>query len=206
MEQRTPEWFEVRRGKVTASHMRDVTSKGRGSQPSKTRESYMTKLAVERLTGNVGDNFTSQFMQDGIDREPDAISNYEFYKNVDVDQIGFVDHFKIKMSGASPDGLIGEEGLIEVKCPKATTHFEYLKNKTIPSEYIKQMDWQLACTGRQWCDFVSFHPDFPEELQLLIIRHKRDDQAIKELEEAVQIFLDDLDKTVAELTDMRAAA
>ena len=193
IEQRTIEWFAARLGKVTASKIADVMASGRAGAPSVTRSNYLAQLLCERLTGRPTEGFTSDAMQHGTDNEPIAINAYEMHRDVIVSPIGFVDHPTIAMSGASPDGLVGEDGLIEVKCPNSATHLATLKGGSIDGRYLKQMQWQMACTGRKWCDFVSFDPRMPEHLQLHVRHVPFDPVMVREIESAVQEFLADLD-------------
>jgi putative phage-type endonuclease len=193
IDQRTPEWFAARLGKVTASKIADVMASGRAGAPSVTRANYLAQLLCERLTGRPTEGFTSDAMQHGTDNEPIAINAYEMAQDVIVSPIGFVDHPSIAMSGASPDGLVGEDGLIEVKCPNSATHLATLKNGSIDGRYVKQMQWQMACTGRAWCDFVSFDPRMPDHMQLHIQHVRRDDEMIAQIETAVCEFLVELD-------------
>src|SRR5690606_6597640 len=143
----------ARLGRVTASRIADVTAATRNGWGA-SRANYKAELVAERLTGQPAQRFISGAMQHGIDTEPDAILAYEFFTDQTVEPVGFVDHPTIAMSGASPDGLIGDDGLVEVKCPNTATHLDTLLGGAIPDKYLKQMQWQMACTGRQWCDFV----------------------------------------------------
>lgn len=200
MEQRSDEWFEARLGKVTASKIADVMSTLKTGKEAITRKNYRIQLVSERLTNKKADSFINDAMRIGIEREDDARTTYIFKHN-DVEEIGFVDHPTIPMTGASPDGLVGDDGLIEIKCPLTTTHTDTLISGKAPSKYIPQMQWQMACTGRKWCDFVSFNPDFPENLQLFVVRVERDDTLIQELEDGVKKFLSEVDETVNKLKE-----
>lgn len=200
MMQRTDEWYAVRLGKVTASRIADVTAATRNGWGA-SRANYKAELVAERLTGKPVQRFVSGAMQHGIDTEPEAILAYEFFTDQTVDPVGFVDHPTIVMSGASPDGLTGDDGLVEVKCPNTATHIDTLLGAQIPDKYLKQMQWQMACTGRQWCDFVSFDPRLPESMKILITRVPRDDKVIAELERLVKVFLSEVDQLVSELRD-----
>ena len=206
IEQRTEEWFQQRLGKVTASRISDVIAKTK-TGVSTSRQNYLVQLVSERLTGKKGDSFVNQAMLDGIERESAARSLYMLNKDVDVTEVGFFDHPVIKNSGASPDGAVHAEiegkyaGLIEIKCPIETTHTNTLMSKSVPSKYIPQMQWQLACTGAKWVDFVSYNPNFPEELQLFVARVDRDDAYIAELEAEVIKFLDEVDQTIIKLKE-----
>ena len=200
MEQRSDEWFEARLGKVTASKIADVMSTLKTGKEAITRKNYRIQLVSERLTNKKADSFINDAMRIGIEREDDARTSYIFKHN-DVEETGFVDHPTIPMTGASPDGLVGDDGLIEIKCPLTTTHTDTLISGKAPSKYIPQMQWQMACTGRKWCDFVSYNPDFPENLQLFVVRVERDDTLIKELEDGVKKFLSEVDETVTKLKE-----
>lgn len=196
--QGSPEWFEQRLGRVTASRVADVVAKTRNGWGA-SRANYEAQLIAERLTGVPADSFTSAAMQWGIDTEPQARVAYEFFEGVEVAQVGFVTHPTIDMAGASPDGLVGDDGLIEIKAPNTATHIDTLLSKTVPGKYITQMQFQMACTGRQWCDFVSFDPRMPEDLRMFVQRVHRDDERIAELESLVVAFLAELDDKVAQL-------
>jgi putative phage-type endonuclease len=198
MEQRTDEWFSARLGKVTASRVSDVVAKTKTGYGA-TRGNYMSQLIVERLTGKQAESFSSSAMQWGTDTEPLARDAYETFKDVLVDEQGFRQHPTIEMAGASPDGLIGDDGLVEIKCPNTATHIETLIAKKADARYINQMQWQMAVTGRKWCDFVSFDPRMPEDLQLFVTRVERDDEKIAELEAAVIEFLNEVDQKIATL-------
>ena len=204
IEQRTEEWFQQRLGKVTASRISDVIAKTK-TGVSTSRQNYLVQLVSERLTGKKGDSFVNQAMIDGIERESAARELYMRTRGVSVTEVGFFDHPTIAMSGASPDGAVNAEeegkyiGLIEIKCPIETTHTNTLMSKSVPSKYIPQMQWQLACTGAKWVDFVSYNPNFPEELQLFVARVDRDDTYIGELEAEVIKFLDEVEQTIIKL-------
>lgn len=195
MEQRSPEWFASRLGKVTASMVTTVASK------TAARKKYINQLITERLTGKTVPVYVNQAMQHGMDYEDEArnlyINKAGLLKDVDVTEEGFVNHPTISMAGASPDGLVGDIGLIEIKCPQLLTHTEVLATQDINVRYQHQMQWQLACMpGRKWCDFVSYHPDFPDEHKLLILRVDRDDELITRLEVEVEKFLAEVDEAV----------
>jgi len=194
--QGTPEWLAERAGKVTASMISAVLMK---PETAGFRD-YQAQLVAEDLTGKPqGSDFTSAAMQFGTETEPLARSAYEAETGFSVDEVGFCQHPAIERSGASPDGLVGNSGLVEIKCPKVATHLAYLIADVVPAGYKNQMMWQMACTGRDWCDFVSFRPDLPEHLQLFIVRFKRDPARILELETAVINFLDGVDKMLSQL-------
>ena len=205
--QGSPEWFAVRLGKVTASRVADVVAKTKTGWGA-SRANYMAELIAERLTGEPAASFTNAAMQWGTEQEPNARAAYEFRTDLVVDLIGFAVHPNIADSGASPDGLVVEDGMVEFKCPNTATHIETLLTGTIPAKYITQMEWQMACTGRQWCDFVSFDPRMPEAMRLYIRRIERDDSLIASLEKDVTEFLDEMAKKIAQLIalNQRAAA
>lgn len=201
MEQRSADWFAIRLGRVTASRITDVTAKTKTGWGA-GRANYKAQLIAERLTGQQQDSFTNAAMQWGIDTEAQARTAYCFLHDAKVAEEAFVIHPRIEMSGASPDGLVGERGLIEIKCPNTATHIDTLKAQEIPAKYVPQMLWQMACCERDWCDFASFDPRLPEEMQLFVKRLHRDDARIAELESLVCDFLAEVDADVAELTNL----
>jgi putative phage-type endonuclease len=199
MDQRSDEWFNARLGKVTASCIYKVMAKLATGKPSADRTNYHAQLVTERLTGTAPDNFTNAAMQWGIDTEAQARAAYEFTQGLGVMETGFHDHPSIAMSGASPDGLIGSDGLVEIKCPNSATHIATLTGAKIDRKYLLQMQWQMACTETLWCDFASFDPRLPLEMQLHVRRVERDDDLIAEIEAEVTAFLAEVDSTVADL-------
>jgi putative phage-type endonuclease len=194
MEQRSEEWFQARLGKVTASKLSDVMATTKSGE-SAYRRTYRHQLVTERLTGKQTEIYINQAMQHGMDTEDEARDFYVF-KHADVKEVGFIDHPTIDMAGASPDGLVGDDGLIEIKCRQPQNHTETLISHQIPSRYKLQMYWQMACTGRKWCDYVSYCPSFPESLKMVVIRLQWDDEQIKLLEESVTKFLTEVEDTV----------
>ncbi|WP_295732167.1 lambda exonuclease family protein [uncultured Bartonella sp.] len=203
--QRTPEWFELRLGKVTASRIGDLMAKTRSGY-SASRANYMTELAIQRLTGAVGQGFTSPAMQWGTEQESNARNAYSFFTENEVEEIAFINHPTIEQAGASPDGLVGDDGLVEIKCPNTATHLDTLLTGKINNKYILQMQWQMACSGRKWCDFVSFDPRFPEDLKIFIKRVERDDKLIAEITAEVKKFLAELDEIMTQLKQQAEAA
>lgn len=199
-EQRSPEWFAARCGKATASRVADIIARTKSGWGA-SRTNYAAQLVAERLTGVPADSFSNAAMQWGTETEPEARRAYCFRADVDVEECGFVLHPKIAMAGASPDGLIGADGLLELKCPNTATHISTLLGGTIPDKYVTQMQFQMACTGRQWCDFASYDPRLPESMRLFVKRLDRDDAAIASLEAHVIDFLDEVDRTVAQLRE-----
>lgn len=202
MEQRTEEWYKARLGKVTASKVADVLAKTKTGVGA-SRANYLSDLVVERLTGQQAEFYQNEAMQWGTETEPQARMAYEAQTNNLVDEEGFIDHPSIANLGCSPDGLVGDSGLIEIKCPNSKTHIDTLLSGKAPSKYIPQMQTQMAVTGRKWCDFVSFDPRLPEDLQLFIVRVERDDEYIANLEKEVSAFLQEVDETVNKLKGLK---
>ena len=202
MDQRTDDWFAARLGKVTASRIADVVAKTK-SGPSASRANYMAQLIVERMTGKPTESYSNSAMQWGTDTEPLARAAYEMTTDYMVNEVGFVEHESLAMCGASPDGLVGEKGLIEIKCPNTSTHIETLINGTIDNKYMLQMQWQMACTDREWCDFVSFDPRMPEPLQLKIIRVPMNEALVVDLENQVEQFLNEVQEKVEFLNNLK---
>jgi putative phage-type endonuclease len=196
--QGSAEWHKQRLGKVTASRVADVIAKTKNGY-SASRDNYMAQLICERLTQTPTEGFSNAAMQWGTETEPLARKAYEALTFTNVVEVAMIDHPFIKMSGASPDGLIGSDGLVEIKCPNTATHIETLLTQKVPSKYITQMQWQLACTKRFWCDFVSFDPRLPNHLQLFVKRVERDDAFILETEAEVKKFLAELDQKTINL-------
>lgn len=194
--QRSDDWYAERCGKVTASRVKDLNAK-----PSKGKALNALGLTIlaERLTGVQKETPTNFYMQWGIDNEPHAIAAYENETGFFVNGTGLIDHPFIEMFGASPDGLVGENGQIEVKCPDTTTHLNTLLTKEVPDEYIPQITSQLACTRREWCDFVSYDPRLDPELQIIIIRVFAKDLNIEGLERDVRAFNRTIEEAKASL-------
>ena len=190
MEQRTEEWFEARMGCVTASRTADVMAKTKSGYAA-SRANYMAELICERLTCERQGGFSSAAMQWGTETEPQARMAYEIITGATVVETGFVLHPEIAGFGASPDGLIGDDGLIEIKCPNTATHIDTLLADKVPTKYIIQMHVQMLCTGRAWCDFVSFDPRLPIDLHMFIKRVERDNKLAEEIVTEVQSFLAD---------------
>lgn len=193
--QGSPEWHAQRLGKVTASRVADVLAKGK-SGPSASRANYAAQLVSERLTGVAAETYKNAAMEWGNEKEAEARALYEFMTEAVIVEVGFVDHPRIAMTGASPDGLVGDEGLIEIKCPNTATHIDTLISGVIPTKYQIQMNWQLACTGRAWCDFVSYDPRLPSDMRKFVKRFPRDEIRIAETEREVRAFLAEVDATI----------
>ena len=198
MKQGTDEWRNARLGKVTASCISDVMSKTKAGYGT-ARKNYMAKLICERLTGKAEEGFKSAPMQRGNELEPKARAVYMIETGNYVAEVGMIDHPEISMSGASPDGLVDLDGLIEIKCPNTATHIDFLRSGEPKPEYMLQMLWQMACTGRQWCDFVSYDDRLPEHLAYRCIRIERDNDKIAEIETEVIAFLAELNEQINQL-------
>lgn len=198
MDQGSDDWRRLRLGKVTASRVADVVARTKTGWGA-SRANYAAELILERLTGCWQEGYTSPAMLHGTATEPYARQAYSLATGVDVFECAFVDHSEIAMTGASPDGLVGDDGLLEVKCPQSATHLETLLSGDVPAKYVTQMMWQMACTGRQWCDFASFDPRMPEPMRLFVKRIPRDPSMVLGLESDVSEFLRELDSKVADL-------
>jgi putative phage-type endonuclease len=203
--QGSDEWFAARLGRVTASRVADVvatTKSGWGA----SRANYMAELICERLTGQSAEKFTNGPMQWGVEKEAEARNAYAWRMDLEVTQVGFIEHPTIAQAGCSPDGIMDNPshfGLVEIKCPTSATHIETLLGGAVPAKYITQIQFQMACIGSAtWCDFVSFDPRLPPAMQLFIKRVTRDDDAIAMLEKHVTTFLKELD---AKLCALRSA-
>lgn len=196
MEQRSAEWFAERLGHVTASRMADVQA----SVGTAARRNYMTQLIAERLTGQQQESYVNHFMQWGTDTEPAARAAYQAAHEL-VDETGFVKHPLIRWFGASPDGLVGRHGLVEIKCPATSTHLDWVLDGKVPAKHKPQMLAQLACTGRAYVDFVSFDPRLPEDLRLFVVRFEPDEVQIKETENKVKKFLAEVEESINKLRD-----
>jgi putative phage-type endonuclease len=196
--QGSDEWKAARLGKVTASRIADMVARTKTGWGA-SRANYAAELIAERLTGAPAEKFTNDAMRWGSDQESNAKDCYCFLRDAEIEPVGIVLHPTIEMACASPDGLIGGVGMIEVKCPNTATHIDTLLSETIPDKYVKQMQWQMACTGRAWCDFASFDPRLPAEMQIFIKRVLRDSGLIAELEKEAVTFLAEIDDTISKL-------
>ena len=204
--QGSPEWLEARAGKVTASRIADVLAKVKTGEAAGRRD-YRAQMVAEILTGRPQESgFMNDAMRWGTEQEPYARAAYECQAGVLVDQVGMVLHPSIERGAASPDGLVDPDGLVEIKCPNTATHLDYLLDGTVPAKYQPQMLWQMACTGRDWCDFVSFDPRLPEDLQLFVARFQRDQARIDAMEAEVRAFLVEVEETVSRLRAIKGAA
>lgn len=196
--QGSAEWKLLRVGKITASRINDVVAQIKTGEAA-IRADYRIEIVTERLTGEPTETFTNEHMERGTYLEPFARTAYEVKKSLFVEQVAFVNHPTLPNTGASPDGLVEQGGLIEIKCPKPKTHIATILSRKAPSKYINQMQWQMACTGRQWCDFVSYCPELPENLQLFIHRVNRHDELIAELEQKVAEFDKEVEDVIKQL-------
>lgn len=197
VEQGSDEWLQMRLGKLTASKFADVISKGRGSAPSKTSESYMYQLAAEIITGQPQDSFKSSAMKWGNECEPAARAAYELKHDIDVVECAFIE--KDDWIGVSPDGLVGENGLLEIKCPNSVTQIKRVLSGEFPKEYIAQVQGQLWVSGREWCDFVSYDPRIITGADYFEVRVYRDEEYIKALSEKCNVFINDLKELLTKL-------
>ena len=200
----SPEWMDARAGCLTASRIADAFAKLKSGAAAQSRYDYAVELVAERMTGRAADHFVSRDMLRGLELEPEAIAAYEWERECTVEKVGYVMHPTIKWAGATPDGgLVGDDGLLEIKCPRSTTfcairliveHEQLMKHASLNTDdgYMAQTMWQLACTGRKWCDLAYYDPEMPQGLQLYVRRIERDDKIIKEMEEQARAFLDEV--------------
>jgi len=203
IEQGTDAWKQLRLGKITASRINDLMAKTKSGW-STSRENYMYELALERLTGVPTESFTSEAMRHGTENEPLARSAYEVKMGQFVSQVPFVNHFAVKNSGCSPDGMIDDgKGIIEIKCPMTKNHIKWILDGVPPKEHINQMMWQMAVTGRYYCDFISFDPRLPDDLQLFVVRLHRDDEYIEKLTDEVAKFEEEVTNLVTKLKGLK---
>lgn len=197
IEQQTPEWLQMRTGMVTASRVADVIAKRqKGIGELKCRADYRTEIITEILTGRSAEHYVTPAMEFGIENEPLGRAAYEMRLDREIQDGGFHIHDRIPRFGASPDGLINDDGLVEIKCPTTATHVEWIVAGVTPEEYQPQMLAEMACTGRLWCDFVSFDPRLPKKLQLFVRRFLRDDERIAAMETEVLKFLEEVIATI----------
>lgn len=202
--QGSPEWLLARCGVASASKFACVMAKIKTGEAAE-RRNYRTDLVVERLTGRPLEGFTTPAMKQGTEREPFARMAYEARTGLIVQEVGFCRHDAMDC-GASPDGLIAEDGGLEIKCPERTAHLRYLQQEAEPPEYTWQIQGGMWITGRAWWDFASYNPDFPEHLQLVVRRIKRNDEAIKQLAAEVEKFLGEVEAEAERLRHLSLAA
>jgi putative phage-type endonuclease len=204
--QGSAQWLEARHGKITASRIADVMDVLKKGGEGASRRNYRMELAAERLSGRSEAHFVSPEMQWGSDMEPQARETYSFLTGSNVSQVGLVIHPTMDYAAASPDGLVGEDGCCEFKCPKTTTHIKWMLAGGVPEEHQLQCLWVMACTGRKWCDFSSFDPRLPAGLRMFVVRMERNEEAIQIAEDLVRSFngeveamLSDLRKNIVEM-------
>ena len=195
VQQGTPEWHQLRLGKVTASRVADILAKTK-TGPSASRQNYLIELALQRTTGIIQESYSNSAMEWGTQTEPQARVAYEVKSGNFVDQVPFIDHPNIEWFGCSPDGLVSDRGLVEIKCMQPKGHWEVIKTKEIPKNYWIQQQAQLSCTNREWNDYVGFNPIFPDKSQLFIKRTYRDEVFITEMELEIKKFLDEVEVEV----------
>ena len=198
VEQGSSEWLKLRLGKITASKMKDLLTNGRGGKPSKTAETYMYELIAERLTGESKPFFENDAMRWGTDKEPEARAMYELHNNVTVEEVAFIE--LDENIGMSPDGLVGDKGLLEIKCPATVTQLKRALTDDYSSDYTAQIQMQLWVSGREWCDFVSYDPRLTGSASYLQIRRMRDDEFIKGMIEKTELFIIEMNSIIKQLT------
>ena len=194
--QGTEEWLRARLGRITASGMADVLRK---DPAAKTRVKYMAQLAEERITGMLANGITTHAMETSSAFEKHARRAYELYTDTQIDEYGFVIHPTMDFAGCSPDGVVGIEGGIEIKCCQSAVHLAWQKKGKVPTEHEPQMVWNMACCEAVWWDFVSYDPLAPEDQRLFISRLHRDEKRIEFLEAAVRQFNEEVEEVIARM-------
>jgi len=202
-EQQTEQWFTDRLGKVTASRLADVLAKTKTGY-SASRANYMTQLVLERITKTRAESYSNAAMEWGVTQEPFARAAYEAHTGQMVEEVGFIQHPDIEDAGASPDGLVGDDGMVEIKCPSSSTALECWLihaqgGNPVDAKYYAQMQWQMRCADRSWCDYVVFDPRMPAKAQLFVFRVQRNAEFLKIAEDEVITFLTEVDIKVAAL-------
>lgn len=205
MEQGTEEWFQARMGKVTASRVSDVMAQIKSGE-SASRRNYRMELLCQRLTGKSEDFFVSAPMQRGTDLEPIARGTYEGETGCLVEEIGFIVHPTLIDLGASPDGLVGDDGMLEIKCPNTATHIAFLMDGIIKPQYEWQMTAQMVCAGRKWCDFVSFDDRLPQELAYRCIRYELEELKAGLMITEIISFIAELGRLEIQMKEMMESA
>lgn len=199
-DQRSPEWLAARIGRVTSTGAVDMLKKGRGSEEAVGKRDLRLRLALERMGQRpLEDDYTSRAMQQGIEREAAAYAAYEALTGRMLERTGFCSHNDL-MAGCSLDGSFDNfTGLVEIKAPEWQAHYEALKTNTVPTNYLRQVNHALFITGAEWCDWMSYNPDFTERLQVKLIRVERNPKALEAYEDALTLFLAEVDLKVQEL-------
>lgn len=206
MDQRSDEWFAARCGKLTASRFADVMNVLKDGTPGANRRALVTLLAVERLTGSTVETFQNDAMRRGTELEPEARAAYEAHTGELVEETGFVPHPSLDYVGVSPDGLLGSDGLVELKCPaNMAKHLDAIRSGGHAKEYRWQLQGQLWVTGRKWVDATSFDPRFPEHLRIAVVRVERDEIAIKQLAAECAKANDEIETILHDLQQREAA-
>ncbi len=206
MEQRTEEIYQARLGKVGASEIAKIINKKKDGSPYQQEEDLLIQKVAERLTGKRTDTYINQAMQNGIDREPDARKLYELVTKNKVEEVGFIPHPTIAMSGCSPDGIVFNQAnlptyVLEIKSPSDTTHTKTLMDKKLPSQYKPQVQFQMACTGAIKVDFVSYNPNFEPKQQMVLVEVAKDNEYIEKMEASLKEFLTKVDDMVNEIKE-----
>jgi len=202
IEQGSAKWKQARMGLITASRIKDMMAQTK-SGPSASRKNLAAALMLERVTGVAADSYTNAAMEWGVTNEPLARLAYSLHTEQDVEEVGFINHPTIARSGASPDGLVSFDGMVEIKCGNTATHIAWAIAGGVPPEHVPQMQWQMACCNRGWNDFVSFDPRMPEGQQLFIRTLYRDNDYIAKLEQEVVKFDAEIEQMIADLGGVR---
>lgn len=202
VEQRSEAWRALRAGRLCASKAGDMMAAIKSGEAA-GRRNLRADLVLERITGTPLDDYQSEAMRVGIEREAAALAMYEAVHGVIVERVGFLTHPTL-MVGGSPDGLVGDDGIVEAKCPLPATHLEYYLSGVVPVGYLQQVRHLLWLSGRAWCDWFSFHPAFPDDMQIKCVRITRDICDLPAYEQAVVAFLDEVDAKVEETNRERA--
>jgi hypothetical protein len=197
LEQGSEAWRAIRAGKVTGSRINDVLTQARKKgDVSKVRQGYMFELIAERLTGIPEEQYSGFWPDHGKEFEPLAAAAYEVLFDQVLQKVGFIVHPTMPFAGCSPDRLLGDRGIVGIKCPKTTTHLRWRQKNSCPEEHVAQLYWELCCTGREWADFVSYDPRLPEPLQLFAVRVFPEKALMTEMENQVKAFEDEIKESI----------
>lgn len=199
MKQRSEQWYTARAGKITASRISDIMARTKSGY-SASRNNYIAELVAERMTGQCYGSFVSKAMEWGMEKEDEAKAAYEFVHDVHIEEAPFVLHPDLSFTGASPDGYLHDDGLIEIKCPNTSTHINTLLTKRVDNKYVLQMQWQLACTGRKYCQFLSYDPRMPDHLIMWDTTVERDDELIAEITKEVVAANQEIENIIKKLS------